>query len=210
MPEDKKQKRFDGELQLKEPLNPEICLYHTTQADRLMDILKKGLDPYSVKTCERGIYEAVEEEGITDEDEISEWLSECRVPSVHARGELDSVLNRQESVYFVKDEDNILRTPSLDTVVEVPAELIPCKCVEDNYELENELYDLIYGSYSDYSPSPDQEEIWAKTEEVEATIRPLDIKKNPYTTEVLCPCHIPANIIKPYRTNKIGSCVIKK
>ncbi len=201
---------FDKELKLKIPLNPEVCLYHTTQADRLTHILTKGLDPYSVKTCERGVHDAAAEEGITDEDEINEWLSECEVPSVHARIELDEALGRQESVYFVKNENNILKNPSVNTVIEVPAELIPCKCTEDNYELENELYDLIYGGYSDYSPSADQEEIWAKTDEVEATMRPLDTKINPYTTEVLCPCHIPPEIIRPYRTNKFGSCKVNK
>lgn len=204
------QKIFGEELQLKSPLNPEVCLYHTTQADRLTDVLTKGLDPYGVKTCERGIYEAAEEEGITDEDEISEWLSECQVPSVHARTELDEVLGRPESVYFVKNKDDILRNPTANTVIEVPAELIPCKCIEDNYELENELDDLIYGSYSDFAPSADEEEVWTKTEEVEKSMRPLDTKINPYTTEVLCPCHIPSNIIKPYRANMLGSCRIKK
>jgi len=200
------QQRFDVKLQLQNPLNPEICLFHHTQPNSLEQILNYGLDPYSMKTCERGVYEAAEAEGITDEEEIGEWLAECQVPSIHARTELDDALSRRESVYFIKNKENMFAHPTINTVVEVPAELIPCKCTEDNYELENELYDFIYGQYSDWSPSTDEEVIWKAIEKVEASMRPLDTKKNDYTTEVLCPCHIPPEIIAPYSSNKYGSC----
>jgi hypothetical protein len=193
----------------KEASNPEVCLFHTTSDDRLAQIFKNGLDPYSVKTCEKGVYDAAEEEGITDEEEISNWLSECQVPSVHARTELDSVLNREESVYFIKDERYKIFSPKHDNVLEVPAELIPCKCIEDNYELENTLYDWIYANYSDFSSSSPEEEIWKATDDVLATQRPLDDKFNKYTTEVLCPCPIPAKIIRHFKVDSIGSCKIE-
>jgi len=134
---------------------------------------------------------------------------ECQVPSIHARAELDNILGREESVYFIKDSRYKIYSPEYNNVIEVPAEFIPCKCTEDDYEKENNLYDWIYANYSDNSSSSPEEEIWKATDMVKESMRPLDDKFNDYTTEVLCPCHIPANIIRYFNANSIGSCRIE-
>jgi len=185
---------------LMKPLNPDICLYHSTTEQKMPYILKNGLDPYASLRCEDTVREIIEEEGITDEDDINEMLSNCMESNI--RYELEEELSRSPSVYFVKNRNDII---DYEAVVEVPANLIPCQCFEDNYDIENELYDMIRSNYSDFSPSVDQEEIWKKAEEVEATIRPLDTKENDYVTEVYCPCKIPSGIISPLYSGRFPS-----
>lgn len=197
---------FEPKGKIKEPKNPPICLYHSTTEEKLPKILMEGLDPYSIRRCEESMREIAEEEGISEE-RMWEMMDMCEAPSIRAREELDELLGREEGIYFVKDENDIV---SHEAIVEVPAEFIPCRCIEDNYDIENDLYTLLYDSYSSRSPMPSQEEIWDVTEEVEKSIRYLDKKENSYTTEVICPCEIPPEIIVPYGSEKFGSCKIRE
>lgn len=174
--------------------NPEICLYHSTTAKKLPEILTNGLSIYSSLRCEDPLHELAEEEGIDlESDEYSDMVMECK--EFNIRNELDEELGRSEGVYFVKSESDIL---DYEAVIEVPAHLIPCRCIEDNYDLENELYDMIASNYDDWSAGTDQEDIWEKVDEVKATMRPLDTQENEYVTEVVCPCDIPPEIIAEY------------
>ena len=177
---------------LQKPLNPQICLYHSTTEKALPHILKYGLDPYAPLRCEDVVRDIIEEEGITEEDKMDEMFSECTASNI--RYELDELLGRPSAIYLVKSKNDIV---DYEEVIEVPANLIPCQCFEDDYDVENELYDMIQGNYSDFSPTTSQEKIWKKADEVLATVRPLDTKENDYTTEVFCPCKIPRRIIAP-------------
>jgi hypothetical protein len=193
----------DGKL--KKLYNPLVCIYHSTTEDRLSDILQNGLNPSSTKRCEEVLMEVAESEGLSEE-EITELKVSCESPSIRTRQELDELLGREDGVYFVKDKKDIIER---EAVVEVPAERLQCRCIEDNYDLENELYDLLFQSYSVNYPMPSQEEIWDLTERIENSVRPLDDKDNEYVTEVICPCKIPPDIIRPLGSNEIGSCRIE-
>lgn len=182
--------------------NPNICLYHSTDKEKIPDILKKGLDPRHIKACEERMERELDELGIEDPEKRA--LGICESGDVKARDELDDLLSRPEAVYSVKDKWDAVK--SFEETLKVDASKIPCRCIEDNYDMENRLYHKIRNNFSNGSrPYTPQEEIWNLAEAVEHTIRYLDKTKNPYTTEVLCPCHVPAEAIT--RFDEENSCI---
>lgn len=183
---------FDIHGQHEHPKNPAICLYHTTDMQRLPHILQNGFKVDTIKKCEETLREVAEEEGLT-EDEIYESLTICPSAPIQTRHYLDENLDiNRDGIYFVKMEDDILEG---EAVVKVPAEFISCQCYENDYDLENELYSMVYDMFSEHAPSPEEDDIYAKMDDVEASNRPLDTRENTYVTEVICPCDIPSKFI---------------
>ena len=214
-------------------MNPAICLYHSTKIEgpdevsRYDDIVEyAGLKTEQDIPCIRKLKNLLREEG-HDEQYIEERALEvCDLPKEYLlRTEFDELLDRERGVYFVKKEENIIgaRGAAYETV-EVPAEFIPCKCNEYDYDKSNELWELLLAEHFPYSQYPDnvkkimekegpmgvQDYKFELAEEILSSGRPLSNEKFYDRSEVICDCDVPAEIIEPLDEQAIGSCRINR
>ena len=215
-----KQQIFDHKTKLIIPKNPHICLYHALPSQFLDTVVKDvGLNPHAtIREMQQVREEIMEKYNLDegDEDEIEGKMDEVEYlpKEVLVRQQFDEMLDRnQDAIYFHKKWTNLANAGDMMSV-KVPAEHIPGKCIEYDYEESNKLWDMLLAQYSmwadyDFGTDDTMEQIdmmYTQANKIKATARPLTNKKFYKSSEVLCPCRIPSEIIFELDEKGYGSC----
>lgn len=189
-------------------MNPSIDLYHVTRKENIPNILKEGIKPNPFYNYYQDVDEIIETaerkgENVTEFDilrmiekqTINEFLRDIEFPSYYGRMQLEGEVQPYDAVFFFKSKEDfrIKSVQPNQAVIVVDASKIPARCNEANMEIAEVIFDAGVMTVTE-GYSPDNLDKYKR--DYKKSIRPLDIKQNKYSTEVMCRVIVPPSAIK--------------